>query len=171
MLSTGLLALALSLSLARADIQAGVPYPAPPGFEEWTSPLVVPAPPTTGALDWATAVAKAKKFVGGLTLLEKVNITTGIGEHSRCLGNTGAITRLGFPGFCLHDSPLGVRLADLVSAFPAAINVASTFDPDLFYARGKAIGEEFRGKGVNVRSLRSVSGTWLTDVNRSRSAR
>ncbi|KZV87575.1 beta glucosidase precursor [Exidia glandulosa HHB12029] len=150
MLSTGLLTLALALSVARADIQAGVPYPAPAGFEEWTSPIVVPSPPTTGAADWAAAVAKAKKFVSGLTLLEKVNVTTGIGSNSRCLGNTGAITRLGFPGFCLHDSPLGVRLADLVSAFPAAINVASTWDPDLFYARGKAMGEEFRGKGINV---------------------
>lgn len=149
MLSTGLVSLALALAVS-ADIQAGVPYPAPPGFEQWISPIIQPAPVTTGAADWADSVTKARKFVNKLTLLEKVNLTTGIGEHSRCLGNTGEVTRLGFPGFCLHDSPLGVRLADFVSVFPAAINVASTFDPDLFYARGKAMGEEFRGKGVNV---------------------
>ncbi|EJD47277.1 hypothetical protein AURDEDRAFT_62469 [Auricularia subglabra TFB-10046 SS5] len=136
--------------LARADIQAGKPYPAPPGFEEWISPLVVPSPPTSGAADWASAVAKARKLVSGLTLLEKVNITTGIGSNARCVGNTGTIPRIGFEGFCLQDSPLGVRFADFVSAFPAAINVAQTWDPDLFYARGKAMGEEFRGKGVNV---------------------
>lgn len=165
MLSTGLLTLALALSVARADIQAGVPYPAPPGFEEWTSPIVVPSPPTTGAADWATAVAKAKKLVSGLTLLEKVNITTGIGSNSRCLGITGSIPRIGFEGFCLNDGPLGVRLADLVSAFPVAINVAATWDPELFYARGKAMGEEFRGKGVHVRSTLSCP-LWrrLTDV-------
>lgn len=35
-------------------------------------------------------------------------------------------------------------------ASPAAINVAATWDADLIYARGRAMGQEFRGKGVNV---------------------
>lgn len=43
-----------------------------------------------------------------------------------------------------------MRLADYVSAFPAGINVASTFDKDLMYARGFAMGSEFKGKGANV---------------------
>lgn len=32
-----------------------------------------------GSGDWAAAYAKAKEFVGQLTLLEKVNLTTGVG--------------------------------------------------------------------------------------------
>ena len=31
-----------------------------------------------------------------------------------------------FPGLCLEDSPLGVRAADFVTAFPAGINAATT---------------------------------------------
>lgn len=60
------------------------------------------------------------------------------------------IPRLNFTGICLQDSPLGVRRTDGSSAFPAAINVAATFDKNLMYARGQAMGEEFRGKGINV---------------------
>ena len=33
---------------------------------------------------------------------------------------------------------------------PAGINVAATFDRSLIYRRGRAMGAEHRGKGVNV---------------------
>lgn len=68
----------------------------------------------------------------------------------RCLGNTGMIPRLNFTGFCMHDSPVGVRNTDYVSVFPSGMNVASTFDRGLMYSKGAAMGAEFRGKGVNV---------------------
>jgi beta-glucosidase len=35
-------------------------------------------------------------------------------------------------------------------AFPAGITVGSTWSKDLMRRRGVAIGEEFRGKGVNI---------------------
>lgn len=35
--------------------------------------------------------------------------------------------RLGFPSLCLQDSPLGVRYADLVSAFPSGITTGATW--------------------------------------------
>lgn len=63
--------------------------------------------------------------VATFTLEQKVNITTGIGWASGvCSGNTPAVGD--FPGLCLQDSPLGVRMADFVTAFPAGINAAST---------------------------------------------
>lgn len=68
----------------------------------------------------------------------------------RCVGNTGRVTRLDFDGFCLEDSPVGVRATDYNSVFPAAINVAATWDKSLMKKRGEAMGAEFRGKGVNV---------------------
>jgi beta-glucosidase len=56
--------------------------------------------------DWAEAYRKAADFVSQLTLLEKVNLTTGVGiGGSRCLANTGAIPRLNFSGLCLADTP------------------------------------------------------------------
>ncbi|EIN06360.1 beta-glucosidase [Punctularia strigosozonata HHB-11173 SS5] len=142
-------ALALSLP-ALGDLTTGIPDAAPAGFEEWESPIVQPAKNVTGDGDWASAVARAKAFVSKLTLEEKINVTTGIDVEGRCVGNTGTIPRFGWNGLCLEDSPLGVRLADLVSAFPAGINVAMTWDKNLMYARGKAMGQEHRGKGVNV---------------------
>ncbi|KAL8763834.1 MAG: hypothetical protein Q9184_000430 [Pyrenodesmia sp. 2 TL-2023] len=71
-------------------------------------------------------------------------------QSERCVGETGSIPRLGFRGLCLQDSPLGLRLTDYNSAFPAGVNVAATFDRGLAYARGQAMGQEHRGKGVDV---------------------
>jgi beta-glucosidase len=41
-------------------------------------------------------------------------------------------------------------LADYITAFPAGVNVAATWDKNLAYLRGKAMGEEHRLKGVDV---------------------
>lgn len=42
------------------------------------------------------------------------------------------------------------RTGDYNSGFSAGINVAATFDKRLAYARGMAMGEEHRDKGVDV---------------------
>ncbi|KAJ6457698.1 glycosyl hydrolase family 3 N terminal domain-containing protein [Mycena sanguinolenta] len=141
---------ALLVVHALADVTTGIPDQAPAGFEMWESPIVLPAPPVQGLGNWATAVAKAKQFVAGLTLPEKINITTGVDIHGRCVGNTGTIPRIGWEGLCLNDSPVGVRFADFASVFPSGINAAATWDVDLIKARGVAMGQEHRGKGVNA---------------------
>lgn len=105
--------------------------------------------PTTK--DWAAAYEKAKAFVSQLTLLEKVNLTTGTGWQSQsCVGNVGSIPRLGFDPLCLQDSPLGIRFADYVSAFPAGGTIAASWDRAEFYRRGNEMGKEHRKKGVDV---------------------
>ncbi|KAI5450513.1 hypothetical protein NCC49_002970 [Naganishia albida] len=110
-----------------------------------------PSPETRGAGNWTYAVEKARLFVSDLTLEEKVNLTTGVGwTGGRCVGNIPAIERVGFDGLCLQDAPLGVRMTDGVTAFPSGLNAAATFDRHLMYERALAIGEEFRGKGVNI---------------------
>ena len=43
------------------------------------SPPFYPSPWGTGSGQWADAYSKARAFVGQLTLLEKVNLTTGVG--------------------------------------------------------------------------------------------
>ncbi|KZT61640.1 glycoside hydrolase family 3 protein [Calocera cornea HHB12733] len=144
------LVLAALWPVSLADIVSGVPDAAPPGFEEWISPIVVPAKPVSGDGPWASAVARARDLVSQLTLDEKINITTGAGGNLPCVDGTGSLPRFNFSGFCLQDSPLGVRDTDYASAFPAGINVAATWDKQLMYDRGFAMGAEHRGKGVNM---------------------
>lgn len=115
------------------------------------SPPKYPSPWAEGTGRWADAYVKARAFVSRLTLEEKVNLTTGTGwELDSCVGQTGSIPRLGFRAMCLQDSPTGVRDTDFNSVFPAGVNVAATWSRGLAYARGKAMGEEHRGKGVDM---------------------
>jgi beta-glucosidase len=50
----------------------------------------------------------------------------------------------------MQDSPLGIRFADYVSAFPAGGTIAASWDRGEFYRRGYEMGMEHRGKGVDV---------------------
>ena len=63
------------------------------------SPPSYPSPWMNGGNGWQEAYAKAQEFVSQLTLLEKINLTTGVGwEGESCVGNTGSIPRLNFRG-------------------------------------------------------------------------
>ena len=83
-----------------------------------------------------------------MTLEEKSNVTRGF--TGECAGNTGTVARLGVPSICFSDSPAGIRGQEFVSAFPAGTHLGSTFDRNLMAQYGKAMGEEYRGKGINV---------------------
>ncbi|KAF2403632.1 beta-glucosidase [Trichodelitschia bisporula] len=136
---------------ARADDTESNSDASEPVGTHATSPPFYPSPWMDGSGAWGEAYEKAQDFVRQLTLLEKVNLTTGVGwEGEGCVGNVGTIPRLGFKSLCMQDSPLGVRLADYVSAFPAGGTVAASWDRDLWYRRGFAMGMEHRLKGVDV---------------------
>ncbi|KAK3903752.1 glycosyl hydrolase family 3 N terminal domain-containing protein [Staphylotrichum tortipilum] len=111
-----------------------------------------PAPHGGWIGSWKEAYEKAHALVSQMTLAEKTNITSGVGMYmgTPCVGNSGSVDRLGFPQLCLQDSALGVASADNVTAFPAGITTGATWDKALMYARGVALGKEFRGKGANV---------------------
>jgi beta-glucosidase len=66
----------------------------------------------------------------------------------RCVGDTTAVKQFGIPSICFEDGPAGLRPVKNVTGFPSGINAASTFSRRLMRARGVALGEEFRGKGV-----------------------
>lgn len=83
-----------------------------------------------------------------MTLFELQNLTRGY--PGPCVGNTGAIPRLSIPPLCFYDGPSGVRGQEFASAFPAGIHLAATWDAELIYRYGKALGQEYRGKGVNI---------------------
>ena len=72
------------------------------------------------------------------------------GTPGPCVGNIVAIDRLGFPGLCLQDGPLAIRVADYASVFPAGVSTAASFDRELMYQRGLLMGAEFKGKGAQI---------------------
>lgn len=99
------------------------------------------------------ATVKAKAFVAQLETVEKIGLVTGgygQGAALPCVGSISAIERLNFTGLCYSDGPSGYGRADGVSVFPSGITVAATWDSDLMYERGVALGEEFRDKGSHV---------------------
>ncbi|KAK1754518.1 glycoside hydrolase superfamily [Echria macrotheca] len=115
------------------------------------APPYYPAPHGGWVPSWQQSYAKAQKLVSQMTLAEKTNITGGVGMYmGPCVGNTGSALRLGFPQLCLQDSALGVASTDHATAFPAGITTGATWDKQLMYARGVALGKEFKGKGANV---------------------
>ncbi|EJD05236.1 glycoside hydrolase [Fomitiporia mediterranea MF3/22] len=103
---------------------------------------------------WSAAWSKARDLISGLSIEEKVNFSTGVEwQGGRCVGNTPPVPLDGsgtWQGLCLEDSPLGVRDTDFATVFPAGINAATTWQRSLIRKRGIAMGQEHKGKGVNI---------------------
>jgi len=79
------------------------------------------------------------------------------GQAGPCVGNIVAVPRLNFSGLCLQDGPLAIRVADYASVFSAGVSAGATWDKDLMYERGLAMGREFKAKGAHV-ALGPVAG-------------
>jgi beta-glucosidase-like glycosyl hydrolase len=110
-----------------------------------------PAPRGGTVTAWQEAYKKAAALVSQMTVVEKVNITTGTGwQMGMCVGNTGPVERLAFPSLCLQDGPLGLRFADNITAFPAGITLGSTWNKELIHLKGRAHGKEARAKGIHI---------------------
>ncbi|GIJ86472.1 hypothetical protein Asppvi_005361 [Aspergillus pseudoviridinutans] len=99
---------------------------------------------------WRLATRKADAFIAELKITEKAALLTGNLSDLACGGVINAIPRLNFSGLCLQDGPSGIRTADLASVFSAGVSIGATWDPELMYERGRAMGREFRGKGAHV---------------------
>lgn len=102
-------------------------------------------------ISWDAAYTKAKVIVDKMSIEQKVNITTGVGwNKGLCVGNTHPTINPDFPGLCLQDAPMGIRLADNITAGVAGVNAAASFDKAAILARGVYMGQEFYDKGINV---------------------
>ncbi len=121
------------------------------GARGWTEPLDLSAlsaselalPPPRG-LD--TARARALEMVAAMTRAQKLALVQG--TSGAYVGNVAAVG--GLPALTLQDGPAGVaRLSD-VTAFPAPITLAASWDRQLVERWGAAMGAEQRGKGVMV---------------------
>lgn len=106
---------------------------------------------------WAEAAERARRAVAGMTLEEKLGVVGGTGAR-KYVGETTAVPRLGVPALHLQDGPQGVRTdypkgeerPGTSTAWPCALAVAATFDPELVAVWGSAMAREFAGKGANV---------------------
>ncbi|GAQ05883.1 probable beta-glucosidase L [Aspergillus lentulus] len=105
----------------------------------------------SGGSNWDQAYSRAKDALQKLNQTEKVGLVTGVKwMGGPCVGNTYKPASIDYPSLCLQDSPLGIRFANPVTAFPAGINAGATWDTQLLYARGAAMGAEAKGLGVHV---------------------
>ncbi|KAK1994853.1 glycosyl hydrolase family 3 N terminal domain-containing protein [Colletotrichum falcatum] len=155
---------AVALCLTGLILISGYSGSRPSGAGSWPArrparPAASPAPPpppprasSRARRSWDAAVSEATAFVARLNLTEKTRMVTGsLGlEAGGCIGNIPPVERVGFPGLCLLDGPTALDRADLVSVFPAGLTTAASWDKDLMYLRGRALGDEFRDKGVHV---------------------
>jgi len=109
---------------------------------------------------------KIEEIIKQLSLKEKLDMC-----HAQSKFSSKGVPRLGIPEIWMSDGPHGVRAEiawddwshanwtnDSCTAFPALTCLAATFNPELSYKYGKAIGEEARyrkkdillGPGVNI---------------------
>ncbi|MGL1888197.1 MAG: glycoside hydrolase family 3 C-terminal domain-containing protein [Reichenbachiella sp.] len=100
--------------------------------------------------------AQVDDLVSKLTLEEKASLTSG-----RDAWSTQPIERLDIPYIWVADGPHGLRRAPSTdtwgygdqapaTCFPTASGLSASWDVDLVYQVGKALGEETQALGVNV---------------------
>lgn len=97
---------------------------------------------------------RAWKLVQQMTFEEKISMLHG--NNGTYVGNVNGIERLAIPSLNLHDGPQGFRTTastgpeGSTTAWPSAQAAAASWDADLLYRWGAAMGKEFKGKGANV---------------------
>lgn len=100
------------------------------------------------------ASARAEKLLHAMSLRQKVAMTYQRyrdGQYYNAAGWIPAVPALCIPNLVLNDAGQGVADSQTgVTAFPAAIAQASSWDPRLQRAFGKALGQEARRKGIDV---------------------
>jgi beta-glucosidase len=94
----------------------------------------------------AEARARAAARLATLSQDDKLRLVQG--SSGAFVGNIPAVG--GLPALSLQDGPAGVARFGDVTAFPAPIALAATWDRALVQSFGAAMGEEQRGKGVTI---------------------
>jgi beta-glucosidase len=101
---------------------------------------------------------RVEDLLARLTLDEKISLI-----HADSKFTTAAIPRLGIPRRWMSDGPHGVRedvgpdtwqpaghTDDFSTAMPAGICLAATWNPELGFSEGEAIGQEARKRGKDI---------------------
>lgn len=102
-------------------------------------------------------IMEIEKIIEQLTLEEKAGLCSGAEWW-----HTKAVERLGVPSVMVSDGPHGLRKQvdkqenlgeeQVIKAvcFPTASSLACSFDPELMYEMGQALGDECQAEGVAV---------------------
>ena len=109
-------------------------------------------------VSWGSSPSGAAELVAKMTLEEKSRLLGGgrpvdPTKDFPYVGQTAGIPRLGVPEIHMSDGPQGFRdmwYPGTSTAFPSALALASTWDPELAREMGAAMAEEFVDKGADV---------------------
>lgn len=96
---------------------------------------------------------QAKSMLIQLTLQEKISLLSG-----KDIWNTQPIERLGIPSLRMTDGPHGVRASDPwtgrpvgpTTCFPTGVSMAASWNPELIFRMGEALGEETLGMECDI---------------------
>jgi beta-glucosidase-like glycosyl hydrolase len=92
-------------------------------------------------------------FLDQLSNEELATIVSGTSKNVSVYGTSGCSQRLsdrGVPAGQTADGPLGLRLKTNTTAYPSSTLLASSWDLDLAYTYGLAVGEEARELGIDM---------------------
>ena len=96
----------------------------------------------------ATIEARVSAMLDRMTREEKINLLGGRKPDGWC---TAAVERVGLPSLHMADGPVGVHWwCEQSTAYPALIALAASFDRELAYRVGTALGRDCRSRGVHI---------------------
>ena len=97
----------------------------------------------------ATTEARIEAMLAKLSLEEKIDLLGGvIGSPD---GNTVGVAHAGVPALRMADGPVGIHWwCDSSTAYPACIGLAASWNRELGYEAGEAIGRDGRARGVHI---------------------
>ncbi len=133
---------AIFLAVLPANVAAAIPKAlrkSPPSVDcPWLNPTL-------------STSQRLKMLLPNLTLSEKIALVHGYIPRQHYGGYVAGIPSLCVPALKFQDGPAGVAdgMAG-ITALPAPVAGASTWNTKLMYQYGKVIGEEARTKGINV---------------------
>jgi beta-glucosidase len=91
--------------------------------------------------------SRVTQLLSQLTLNEKVSLLAGDDFDGM---STMAVPRLGIPKLVMADGPQGIRAHGPACSFPSGISLAATWDTNLAYRYGEALGREARARGIHI---------------------
>lgn len=101
-----------------------------------------------------TADERAALLVAAMSLEQKIDMLAGDDPSAAFTGDpyvgiVNGVPELGIPPIRMSDGPVGVR-GSAATAMPVPLALGATFNPELAYATGAAIGNEVRHKGNDM---------------------
>ena len=87
---------------------------------------------------------RVDELLAKLTLQQKIKLIGGVDGMF-----THAMPEIGLPRLKMSDASMGVRVWGPSIAYAAGIGLAASWDPELAYKVGEAIGQDARARGVN----------------------